>query len=174
MAQQPADEKEKGNDKEAPKDEKSRKEWMKTWFAKADKDKNNYLDKEECNKVIVEFGFINHKDALFAKFDDNADGKVTLDEFIAAMEDILKVKEERVSWIGQVFQMFLIYDANKDGKISKVEWDKALFNQGLTKEAKDKFWQEALKMDKNNDGKLTFGDFMRYTDSLEDATNKDK
>ena len=177
MAQQPVnDEKEQGKNeekplsKDAPSDKEARINWMKTWFKEADKDKNNYLDRNECEDVILKFGFSNHKDALFAKFDDNADGKVTLDEFVSALDKILKMKEDKISWISNIFNMFQLYDANKDGKITKDEWDKALFNQGLEQDAKDTFWKEALKMDKNNDGKLTFGDFIRYTDSLESSS----
>lgn len=151
---------------------KDRRKWMITWFKEQDTDKDGYLNKEQCLKVIERFGFSDHKDALFALFDDNADGKVSLDDFVVAMDNILKMKESKIAWISNIFSIFQLYDYDHDGHLGKKDWDIAFAQQDFTEKDSDKWWKQAAKNDKNGDGTLTFADFMRYTESL--MTKDDK
>lgn len=182
MAQQPDDDNQNKADKNVGILEKTsdrRHEWMKSWFDNCNTDMNNkYLSKDETMEVIKSFGFDNHQAQLLSIFDENKDGNVTLDEFVNCLEYVLQLKEEQIEWVSHVFA---IYDFDNDGKIGKSEWDNALLNREKTKQELDHAWQSALKSDANNDGKLTFADFLRWTDEIEasivaetKAKNKEK
>lgn len=117
---------------------------------------------DEFNKYLKSLGFDeDQRDAFKGLTDNNADGKVTLDEFIEFYKGD-KVKkivddEEQFEFLCQVKKVFDEYDKNGDGKITWDEWQKAMKDNKDEKEVKSLF----DNADTNGDKTITFDEFYK-------------
>ena len=147
--------------------------WIMAQFFKADKDKDRMLDKKECETVIKSLGLSQYSKSIFALFDENVDGKVSILEFVNGMETVMKMKSKGVKWLNFVFSIFEKYDVNvKDGKITEQEFKQA-FGKGYDNNNNDaqaaqadQVWKEITKFDKNNDGVISFNEFVKFYASI--------
>ena len=135
---------------------------IRSTFKYFDKDNSGCLDTQEFTKYLKSLGFNEEeRDAFKGLTDNNADNKITLDEFIEfykgdKVKNIVENNEE-FEFLCTCKEIFNEYDKNGDGKITWDEWQKALKDKRDDKEIKSMF--EAA--DKNNDKTITFDEFYK-------------
>ena len=97
----------------------------------------------------------------FAAMDQNGDGQVTVDETAAWGKKRLGAgaTEQQLAMVRMVGQMMIDEaDADKDGKISKAEWDAT--HEPKEKTLEEKAAEKFKAMDRNADGALTRADLV--------------
>ena len=142
--------------------------WIVKQFFKADVNKDRMLDKKECSKVIDGLGLTDYNDAIFAMLDANVDGTISKNEFVNGMETVMKMKESGIEWLNYVFSIFEKYDVNvKDGKITQKEFIEAYGgNDAQSQKEANQVWKEITKFDANNDGVISFNEFVKFYASI--------
>ncbi|XP_071087909.1 calmodulin-4-like [Haliotis cracherodii] len=133
-------------------------------FLAADVNKDGYLNMEEVNGLFKELGYKLEREqvyALFAKLDTDQNYKITLDEFLAAMEPIERKEREGA----HLRRLFHALDANKDGLLSPDELHVLL--QSAASECgvevpKSTAEQIVKELDVSGDGKLNFEEFLVF------------
>ncbi|XP_048243925.1 16 kDa calcium-binding protein-like [Haliotis rufescens] len=127
-------------------------------FLDSDKNGDGYLNMEELRALCKTLGFNLDKDRIYRLFNDldkDANKRVTLDEFLAAMPAI----EPRKRLSARMRRLFQSLDKNEDKKISPEELSGVLQSDGVplsTTEINDLI----SEVDRNGDGKLDYEEFL--------------
>jgi sodium/potassium/calcium exchanger 2 len=149
-------------------------------FKKYDTDNSNSLDKSELKKVMQELreqagnketvsdedvdGMIDDIAKKVKKWDKAHADEISLEEF----KEWYKTSEQRIQ--DQLTSKFVALDTDGDGFIEKPEvFQLLLFSKGKdpSEEQVDEVWQEMLKKDENQDGKISLHEFLDWYNESE-------
>ena len=114
------------------------------------------------------FGKSDDKGPFQKLIDKDADGKISIEEFVLVITEHLEAMKKdigHIDWVTSIYDTFNTYDADGDGKIGYSEWEKVFKENEMADQAKS-MWQEAIKNDENNDGKLSFAEFWKYINTF--------
>ena len=132
---------------------------IKEIFQSIDVDSDGKLSLEEMKKAVALTGEmkIEFNEEIFKSIDTDNSGNIEYTEFISAcIEKNLYLNEERLK------DAFKLFDADKSGKISRVEIEKILHSSKHSKEV------DAIlaKHDTNKDGEIDFQEFLSMMKEL--------
>lgn len=119
-----------------------------------DKNRDSFIERSELPDLTLVQKMLNGWDA-------NKDGKVTCDEFIAALSKDMQLSDAQRKMYTLAFQEL---DANKDGKLSSAEAFGALQADGagkklLSDEQLQRVLGELARQDLNGDGRVSVKEF---------------
>ncbi|KAL8603237.1 hypothetical protein ACOMHN_046243 [Nucella lapillus] len=129
-------------------------------FAELDKDRNGWLSREEIGDWLKGAGYnLNHQqiERIFRLIDTNSDGRISLDEFLSAMDLIRNLPSET----HDLLRVFRAMDTNSDGQLSQDELRQGLNNCGYNLSERQ-VKKIMTNLDKNNDGHVSFEEFVAY------------
>ena len=124
-------------------------------FIRLDTDRSGTLSKEEL-KHMARFQKSGETDLnlVFEEIDQNGDGEIDFEEFVAAFVNKKVLTEEK-----QLKLAFNVLDANKNGVISLDDFDDLFNSYGGARMDRDIWFKLLGEADKNGDGVVTFPEF---------------
>jgi len=135
-------------------------------FKEMDTNNDGALSREEIKKFLVDNGFDNaFIEEFIVTLDENADGKVTFDEYTQKLGGIPK-GERGVSHWKKVFKHF---DKDNSGFLEVSELPKILEEANLDSSsfsAQD-FKDWVAEMDVDGDGKINYNEFLKFIKDLQ-------
>merc|ERR1719499_984264 len=133
--------------------------YIRKMFKKFDANNDNHISREECIACMEGSGYYKQEaikltDQIMQTADKNKDGKISLDEFVAAMlRHQLKTDEYRMHAV------FSALDLNRDGHISVHELKHVLSDSGTGNAGLVPMIEAFKDYDGNKDGKISFEEF---------------
>ena len=135
-----------------------RKQLISDIFDMFDKNENGTIQASELHSVLESLGRSSTDDDVnqfLMKLDVNANGVISKDEFISAVNEIYSFPQ---STVDEVVQAFQIFDINGSGKITVDEMKTILLK--FTNEFNEDDVNEIFKLiDVDQDGKVSYAEF---------------
>lgn len=127
-------------------------------FDMYDSDKNGTIETSELQSLLTALGRKTSKadiNTFLELVDTDKSGTISKKEFMAAMEEIYSVPQDKVN---EVVEAFTIFDKDHDGKITLDEMKNILLKYG--KDFNEEEVEEIFRLiDTNNDGSLSYAEF---------------
>lgn len=130
-------------------------------FLGMDKDGNGWLSVEELAEGCRQLGFHltnDEAEASFCAIDDNNDGRITLDEFLAIMGHIEDTNPQAKKE-AKLRRSFREMDKDGSGLLSEKELLDGLRHAGYNV-SRDQVRKVMQDLDQNGDGKISFEEFV--------------
>jgi len=134
---------------------------VRSLFDKYDQDRSGYISKTEMKNLLDDLGLREAVDVVVALIDQDSNGKIVFDEFFSWWEKKEKLDNltgSRYDILQSAWEMFLKYDTDKSGTLTRDEYISLCKDLGYSSQAETGF----ATIDTDNSGKINFQEFLNW------------